>query len=56
MLKFRCPYPDIFPEKSIKMLRGDILLQAWAPSNSTETRLITDGYQEIVEYDNLNYE
>lgn len=49
MLKFRLPFPneniqeDEDPRLEVEYLDGDNYLQCWAPVNSTETRLVTDG-------------
>lgn len=50
MLKFRLPYDD----EKVEYLAGDIYLQPWAPQNSTETRLITDGKNTKI-YDSKSY-
>ncbi len=55
-IKFRLPY--IYNENSPKtseFLSGEVLLQAWAPVNSTETRLIVKS-PEIITWDNVKYE
>ena len=56
MLKFRCPYTGKFKEEHIKMLKGDIYIQPWAPHSSTETRLICDNESEWEMYNIKQYE
>lgn len=54
LLKFRLPWDN----KSTKYLKGSILIQPWAPINSTETRLEVlhkDDFEEI-EYSHKTYE
>lgn len=51
MLKFRLPWED----GETEYLDGDIYYQPWAPSTSTETRLITDGKNKKM-YSNRDYE
>lgn len=55
LLKFRLPYAS---GKKIQYLRGDILIQPWAPHTSTETRLIVpkSNYMMSCEYDARLYE
>jgi hypothetical protein len=51
MMKFRLPY-----EPGISTyLKGEIHYQAWAPSTSTECRLVTIG-DDLCEYDHTDYE
>jgi cap2 methyltransferase len=38
------------------MFTGDIYVQPWAPHSSTESRLICTAQNELVKYDNLEYE
>lgn len=52
MLKFRVPFTA---KSAYKYLAGEIYMQPWAPVDSAETRLITDGTQET-EYDVHDYE
>jgi len=57
LLKFRCPYPDKQNgKKNLKMYKGLIYLQPWAPPRSTETRLVPDEELELLEFDNVDYE
>jgi hypothetical protein len=51
MLKFRLPWES----GETEYLDGDIYYQPWAPSTSTETRLITDGTSKKM-YSNRDYE
>lgn len=51
MLKFRLPWH----EGNTKYLDGDIYYQAWGPSTTTETRLITSG-KKLKLYSNKLYE
>ena len=50
-LKFRPPYK---PGKT-KYLRGTIYLQCYSPM-STETRLMTNNYIDLTEYDNIEFD
>ena len=53
MLKFRLPY---IPGKT-EYLDGDLYYQLWAPSTSTETRLVIKGSDAKTKiYDNIEYE
>lgn len=48
MLKFKTPYPTIGKDRYYKYLKGEIYLQVWSPTSSSETRL-------FVTSDDLNY-
>jgi hypothetical protein len=48
MLKFKTPYPTIGKDQYYKYLRGQIHLQVWSPTSSSETRL-------FVSLDDLDY-
>lgn len=52
MLKFRIPFTI---KEKYEYFSGDIYLQPWAPVDSAETRLITDGKQ-MQKYDLIDYE
>jgi hypothetical protein len=52
MLKFRVPFTA---KSAYKYLAGEIYMQPWAPVDSAETRLITNGVDEV-EYDVHEYE
>jgi hypothetical protein len=52
MLKFRIPFNVV---GDYEYLQGEIYLQPWAPINSSETRLITDG-KTLTTYNSTSYE
>lgn len=57
MYKFRLPY--VISDKSSEgfyYMKGDIWLQMWAPTTSTETRLIVKRDYEMIQYNNESYE
>lgn len=67
MYKFRLPYSTNFQStkfnqsddsfaKNINYMKGTIWLQMWAPTTSTETRLVVKQNYKMVEYDCLEYE
>ena len=57
MLKFRCTYANTpVGRVPTKMFKGTIDYQVYAPSSSTETRLIPDDNLAVVTYDNKVYE
>jgi len=56
MLRFRCPYPQHTELKTVKMYDGEILLPIWSKASSTESRIICDEKDPIVDFDIVEYE
>lgn len=40
IMKFKLPYPDVNKDQYYRYLRGEIQLQIWAPTFSSETRIL----------------
>eukprot|EP00961_Rhodomonas_salina_P115563 1555541-Rhodomonas_salina.1 len=56
MLKFRPPYPSQDMPNHMSYLGGDVVLQVYAPINSTECRLICSDYRSRRNYDIQKHE
>lgn len=53
LMKFRLPYDN---PKTLEYLDGEIMMQAWAPHSSTETRIVVEGIPSKKIYDCKEYE
>ena len=59
LLKFRCPFPHLMPENKRKIMKsfsGTIYFETFAGPTSSETRLVPDSYEKLIEYDCKDYE